>query len=92
MSFHIWTPESKSKIQISISVRCFEELVQYGAQDVLQREYGPYIVDPEPGYNFSVLVNLDELPAEPGMLSSCPKMSRTDQFPHWKMPKPTSSP
>ncbi|KAI9711390.1 MAG: hypothetical protein M1828_001935 [Chrysothrix sp. TS-e1954] len=64
VTFHIWTPESKSKIQVSISVRCFDELVQYGAQDVLQREYGPYIVDPEPGYNFSVLVNLDDLPAD----------------------------
>jgi len=47
-------------------VKCFPELVQYGAQDVLQREYGPYIVEPESGYDFSVVVDLDGLPAEQG--------------------------
>jgi len=57
---------TKSQIQVSISVKCFPELVQYGAQDVLQREYGPYIVEPESGYDFSVVVDLDGLPAEQG--------------------------
>jgi len=38
--------------------------VHYGAEEVLRREYGPYIVDPESGYDFSVLVNLEDLPAE----------------------------
>ena len=67
MTFHIWTPETKSKILVSISVRCFEELVQYGALEVLEREYGNYISSPsEQGYNFSVLVDLDNLPSDPG--------------------------
>lgn len=64
VTFHISTPESKSKILISISLRCFNELVQYGAQQVLEREYGPFIVAPEQGYDFSVLVDLESLPAE----------------------------
>lgn len=38
--------------------------MQYGAQQVLEREYGPYIVSPEPGYDFSVMVDLENLPAE----------------------------
>ena len=38
--------------------------MQYGAQQVLEREYGPYIVAPEPGYDFSVLIDLENLPAE----------------------------
>lgn len=37
---------------------------------MLQREYGPYIVDPEPGYDFSVQVDLDSLPAEQGVHDS----------------------
>lgn len=61
---------TKSQIQVSISVKCFSELVQYGAQDVLQREYGPYIVEPEAGYDFSVVVELDSLPTEQGALDS----------------------
>lgn len=64
VTFHVSTPEIKSKILISIAVRCFRELVQYGAQGVLEREYGPYIVSPEPGYDFSIMVDLDTLPAE----------------------------
>jgi actin related protein 2/3 complex, subunit 2 len=45
-------------------VKCFNELVKYGAQSVLEREYGPYIVEPESGYDFSVQIDLDDLPAD----------------------------
>lgn len=65
VTFHISTPEAKSKILISISLKCFRELVQHGAQSVLEREYGPFIVSPEPGYDFSIVVDLENLPAEP---------------------------
>ncbi|KAJ5554899.1 hypothetical protein N7535_007342 [Penicillium sp. DV-2018c] len=64
VTFHLSTPESKTKILISINVKCYKELVQYGAQQVLEREYGPYIVSPEPGYDFSVQIDLENLPAE----------------------------
>ncbi|CAI7620571.1 unnamed protein product [Penicillium discolor] len=64
VTFHLSTPESKTKILISINVKCYKELVQYGAQEVLEREYGPYIVSPEPGYDFSVQIDLENLPAE----------------------------
>ena len=65
VAFHVSTPETRSKILISIAVKCYKELVQYGAQEVLEREYGPYIVSPEAGYDFSVLIDLDNLPSEP---------------------------
>lgn len=45
-------------------MKCFRDLVQYGAQGVLEREYGPYIVSPEPGYDFSIMIDLNDLPAE----------------------------
>ncbi|EME79107.1 uncharacterized protein MYCFIDRAFT_70735 [Pseudocercospora fijiensis CIRAD86] len=63
VTFHISTPSSKTQILISIAVKCWQELVQYGAQAVLEREYGPYIVQPESGYDFSVQVDLETLPA-----------------------------
>jgi actin related protein 2/3 complex subunit 2 len=68
VTFHISTPESKTKILVSIQVKCFNELVKYGAQQVLEREYGPYVVSPENGYNFSVQVDLDSLPDDKGRL------------------------
>ena len=66
VTFHISTPESKSKILVSIQVKCFKELLQYGAQQVLEREYGPYVVAPENGYDFSVQVDLESLPEDKG--------------------------
>ncbi|KAI9835146.1 MAG: hypothetical protein M1819_002515 [Sarea resinae] len=65
VTFHLSTQESKTKILISISVKCFNELVKYGAQEVLEREYGQYIVAPETGFDFSVLVDLENLPEDP---------------------------
>ncbi|KAG8630080.1 hypothetical protein KVT40_001699 [Elsinoe batatas] len=65
VTFHISTPESKTVILISISVKCFKELVHYGAQEILQREYGPYCLDtPESGYDFSIQVDLNNLPED----------------------------
>lgn len=61
VTFHISTPDSKSKILISIQVCCFNELVKYGALQVLEKEYGPLVVTPETGYNFSVQVDLENL-------------------------------
>jgi actin related protein 2/3 complex subunit 2 len=66
VTFHISTPESKSKILVSLRIKCYQELVQYGAQSVLEREYGQYIVAPESGYDFSVQVDLDNLPEDQG--------------------------
>lgn len=66
--FHISTPTTKTKILVSIQVKCYDELVRYGAKDVLEREYGPYVVEPEAGYNFSVLIDLETLPEEKGKL------------------------
>lgn len=69
VTFHLSTPETKSKILISLSVKCYKELVRYGAQQTLEREYGAYIVSPEVGYDFSIVVDLENLPAEQGMQS-----------------------
>jgi len=73
VTFHLSTPDSKSKILISISVKCYKELLQYGAQQVLEREYGPYIVAPEAGYDFSIQIDLGSLPADQGRLNEGPR-------------------
>ncbi|KAK4240675.1 Arp2/3 complex, 34 kd subunit p34-Arc-domain-containing protein [Achaetomium macrosporum] len=64
VTFHISTPEAKTKIMVSIQIRCFQDLLRYGAEEVLNREYGPYVVPPEPGFDFSIVVDLENLPAE----------------------------
>jgi len=65
VTFHISTPTTKSQILISLSIKCFRELLEYGAEAVLQREYGSYITSPEAGYDFSILIDLENLPQSP---------------------------
>ena len=79
--FHISTPEAKTRIVVSIAVKCFRELVQYGAQEVLEREYGPFIVPPETGYDFSVQVDLEKLPTEQGNACLVGAPARRDPAP-----------
>lgn len=64
VTYHISTPTSKTKIVISLSIKCYSELVNYGAQAVLEREYGPFIIQPESGYDFSLEVDLENLPED----------------------------
>lgn len=66
MTFHISTPESKTKILLSIQIKCFPDLVKYGARQVLEREYGEYVTAVESGYDFSVLIDLEKLPEGKG--------------------------
>ncbi|KFX88402.1 hypothetical protein O988_02903 [Pseudogymnoascus sp. VKM F-3808] len=66
VTFHVSTPESKSKILVSLQIKCYAELVRYGAEKILEREYGSYVVAPENGYDFSVQVDLDNLPEDQG--------------------------
>lgn len=65
VTFHISTPTTKTQILVSLNIKCYKELVSYGAEQVLQREYGNYITSPEPGYDFSILIDLENLPPSP---------------------------
>jgi hypothetical protein len=49
-------------------IRCWAELVQYGANDVLKREYGSLMKgQAEPEYNVSLEIDLEQIPAEGGV-------------------------
>lgn len=52
----------KSKIRISISLKFYKELQEHGADDLLKRVYGPILIQPEEGYNVSLLFDLDNIP------------------------------
>ncbi|KII89605.1 hypothetical protein PLICRDRAFT_52775 [Plicaturopsis crispa FD-325 SS-3] len=63
--FHLSTPERKTLLLLSMHIRCWDELVQYGATDVLAREYGSLVkAQAEPEYNVSLEIDLEALPAE----------------------------
>ncbi|KAH7878996.1 actin-related protein ARPC2 [Lentinula edodes] len=61
--FHLSTPERKTLLLLSMHIRCWDELVRYGAMEVLQREYG-VLLQPqaEPEYNVSLAIDLEQAP------------------------------
>ncbi|KAI0762039.1 actin-like protein ARPC2 [Irpex lacteus] len=64
--FHLSTPERKTQLVLSMSIRCWDELAQYGVHSILQREYGSMVkAQPEPEYNVSLELDLEQFPAEP---------------------------
>ena len=69
--FHLSTPERKTCLVLSMSIRCWDELVKYGVDNVLQREYGNRVMTTaEPEYNVSLELDLEQFPLEGGVLIS----------------------
>ena len=65
--FHLSTPERKTVLRLSMSIRCWNELVQYGALDILRREYGSLLCNEvEPDYDVSLDIDLEQVPTDPG--------------------------
>ena len=51
----------KTKINVSIALKFYAELVTHGAQDILAREYGDRLLEePEESYDVTVQVDLDK--------------------------------
>jgi len=66
VKFRLSTPERKTLLLLSMSVRCWDELVAYGALDVLRREYGSLLKsEAEPEYNVSLEIDLEHIPVDP---------------------------
>ncbi len=65
--FHLSTPERKTQLLLSMSIKCWDELVKYGVNSVLQREYGSKVKpQPESEYNVSLELDLEQFPPEGG--------------------------
>ncbi len=61
-----------------MNIRCWGELVKYGALDVLRREYGALLSNEvEPDYNVSLKIDLTQTPPEGGQSLKCSLMSRS---------------
>ncbi|CAL8110531.1 unnamed protein product [Orchesella dallaii] len=62
--FHISSHNGdKTKLKVSISLKFYKELQEHGADDLLKREYGTYLLYPsEEGYSVSLLLDLEAVP------------------------------
>jgi actin related protein 2/3 complex subunit 2 len=77
VTFHLSNPLGpddrpvKTLIHISMAIKCYKDLVQYGALDVMEREYKGMIIGVEQGYDFTIAVNLEKLPSSQGIYGPC---------------------
>lgn len=68
MRYHLSTPNRKTEVVLSMYLMCWDELVRYGASEVMQREYGAFITETEAEYSFTLTLDLENLPPTPGAL------------------------
>jgi actin related protein 2/3 complex subunit 2 len=51
-----------------MDIPCWGELVQYGAMEIIQREYGQYVTDTEQDYAISLQIDVETVPEIGGAL------------------------
>lgn len=56
------TKEAPTIVSVSLTIRCFEDLVSCGANEVLEEQYGPMLVEPRDGANVTLEFNTAEPP------------------------------
>ncbi|KAJ1026754.1 hypothetical protein NDA16_002051 [Ustilago loliicola] len=64
VAYHLESPSKSGPITLSMDIRCWSELVQAGALDVLKREYSSWIRDSvEPEYSVTLEFDYAKVPA-----------------------------
>src|SRR4051794_16333984 len=71
--FHISTPQSKTQLVLSMGIQCWSDLVKYGAEDTLKKEYGEWVVateqeGKEQEYDVTLIVDLEKIPEDEGAI------------------------
>lgn len=79
--FHISNPDGdKGKLRVSISLKFFGDLQQHGADGLLNKIYGSFVVTPESGYDFSLQFDYDSLPENKEELAASVAMLKRNCF------------
>lgn len=57
-------PSARNIVNVSLSMKGFSDIKQYGVDEVLRKVYGANLVTPETGYDVTVRVDLSSKPAD----------------------------
>jgi len=76
--YHVSNPEGdKTKIRVSLSLKFYDELNKQGLDEKLKKVYGDLLTDTEAEYNISLLVDLENQPADvEGLIKSIGLLKR----------------
>jgi len=65
VTFSLGTPtEARNIVHVSMSMKGYSDLKQYGVDDVMKRVYGANLVNAESGYDVTVRVDVQNKPAD----------------------------
>lgn len=70
--YHMTSTDKKTVLLLSMEWPCIAQLNAFGANELLSREYGFALLpadQTEQGYDVSLVINLEELPEDPGALA-----------------------
>lgn len=66
-TYHVSTPQAKTKILLSINIKCWQDLAKYGSLELLKKKYSQYKciqilsdADCEPGYDVSLYIDIEQ--------------------------------
>jgi actin related protein 2/3 complex subunit 2 len=72
--FHLSTPTSKTQLVLSMGIQCWGDLSKYGVNNMLESEYGEWLIrdgpEKEQEYDVSLLIDLEKIPEDDGGLSA----------------------
>ena len=71
--FHLSTGEARNLVTLSMGIKCWPDLVKYGAEKHLKETYGDALqAQAEPEHDVSIEVDLDKIPSDAsGSRSHC---------------------
>jgi actin related protein 2/3 complex subunit 2 len=70
VTFHLWTDQNaKNILNISMSIKCYNELKKYGVQDIMKKNYDKFITNTENGYDITLQVDLSKPPSDPAKVA-----------------------
>jgi len=64
VTFHLFSTQGKkNELNVSLSTKCWDVLSKYGVNEKLKATYGKYVCEVESGYDFTIRIDLNSLPA-----------------------------
>lgn len=65
VTFHLFTDANqKNLLNISISIKCFSVLRQFGVDEILKKQYGNFLISPEQGYDVTLQIDCANPPQD----------------------------
>jgi len=67
VAYHLESSKA-GPLTLSMDIRCWKELQQFGAMDLINREYGQWVRkgDPEADYSVTLEFDYEQLPKDQG--------------------------